>query len=110
MKSEHKKLNVEFIKSIYNVEFIKSEHEDLGAVHITPSNSSSTKTKYNIDTYMILQKEVSLFNSLGGDILPVGDFNSRMGTKYKDFIISDSNNFLPTDSSVIQTDTHTFRN
>ena len=58
---------------------------------------------------MILQKEISLFNSLGGDILLGGDFNSRMGIKYKDFIISDSKNFLPIDSSMIQTDTHTFR-
>ena len=58
---------------------------------------------------MILQKEISLFNSLGGDILPGGDFNSRIGNKYKDFIISDSNNFLPINSYMIQTDTHTFR-
>ena len=59
---------------------------------------------------MILQKEISLFNSLGGDILLGGEFYSRMGTKYKDFIISDFNNFLLIDSSMIQTDTHTFRN
>ena len=59
---------------------------------------------------MILQKEISLFNSLGDDILLGGDFNSRMGTKYKDFIISDSYNFLPIDSSMIQTDTYKFRN
>ena len=32
-----------------------------------------------------------------------------MGTKYKDFIISDSDNFLTIDSSMIQTDSHTFR-
>ena len=65
---------------------------------ITPSNSYSTNTKYNTNTYTILQKEISLFNSFGGDILPGGDFNSRMSTKYKDFNISDSNNFLPRNS------------
>ena len=110
-----------------NVKFIKIEHEDIlwlkvkkekidlengiyfGAIYIAPPNSSSTQTKYKIDTYMILRIEISLFNSLGGDILLGGDFNSRMGNKYKDFIISDSDDLLPLDSHMIQTDTHTFR-
>ena len=77
-------------------EFIKSEHDDIlwikfnkdqfhikkdiyyGAVYITPSNSSSTKSRYSVDTYMILQTEISSFSSIGGEIILGGDFNSRL--------------------------------
>ena len=109
-------------------EFINSEHDDIlwlkfkknqfdiqkdiyfGAVYITPSNSSSTKSRYSVDPYMILQKEVSFFSSLNGEIILGGDFNSRLGNKHKDYIITDTNEFLPIDNSIIETDILTFRN
>ena len=81
-----------------------------GAVYKTPSNSSSTKSRYNVDTYMILQKEVSFFSSLGGEIILGGDFNSRLGNKHKDYIIKDTSEFLPIDNSIIEADIITFRN
>ena len=59
---------------------------------------------------MILQKEISSFSSIGGEIIFGGDFNSRLGNKHKDYIPSDTNEFLPIDSSVTQTDILTFRN
>ena len=59
---------------------------------------------------MILQKEISSFSSLGGEIILGGDFNSRLGEKHKDYILSDTNEFLPIDSSVTETDIFTFRN
>ena len=69
-----------------------------GAVYKTPSNSSSTKSRYNVDTYMILQKEVCFFSSLGGEIILGGDFNLRLGNKHKDYIITDTSEFLPIDN------------
>ena len=81
-----------------------------GAVYITPSNSSSTKSRYNVDTYMNLQKEVSFFSSLGGEIILRGDFNSRLGNKHKDYIITDTSEFLPIDNSITETNILTFRN
>ena len=77
---------------------------------ILPSNSSSTKSRYNVDTYMILQKEISSFSSLGCEIIFGGDFNSRLGDKHKDYILSDTTEFLPIDSSITETDIFTFRN
>ena len=59
---------------------------------------------------MILQKEISSFSSLGGEIILGGDFNSRLGYKHKDYILSDTNEFLPIDSSVTETDIFAFRN
>ena len=53
---------------------------------------------------MILQKEISSFSSLGGEIILGEDFNSRLGTKHKDYILSDTNEFLPIDSSITETD------
>ena len=109
-------------------EFIKSEHDDIlwikfnkdqfhikkdiyfGAVYITPSNSSSTKSRYSVDTYMILQKEISSFSSLGGEIILGGDFNSRLGKRHKDYILSDTNEFLRIDSSITETNIFAFRN
>ena len=103
-------------------EFINSEHDDVlwlkfkknqfdikkdiyfGAVYITPSNSSSTESRYNVDTNMILQKEVSFFSSLGGEII------LGMGNKHKDYIITETSEFLPIDNSIIETDILTFRN
>ena len=41
-----------------------------GAVYIVPSNSSSNKSKcIDADTFLILQKEISTFSSLGGHII-----------------------------------------
>ena len=59
---------------------------------------------------MILQKEISSFSSIGGEIILGGDFNSRLGEKHNDYILSDTNEFLPIDSSVTETDIFTFRN
>ena len=53
---------------------------------------------------MILQKEISSFPSLGGEIILGGDFSSRVGNKYNDYILSDTNEFLPIDSSITETD------
>ena len=79
-----------YVKSKFaqNIEFIKSEHDDLlwlklkkeyfniqkdiyfGAVYIVPSNSSSNRSKcIDADTFLILQKEISTFSSLGGHII-----------------------------------------
>ena len=41
------------------------------------------------EVYKILEKELCSF-STQGDILIGGDFNSRLGTKYEDFICYDS--------------------
>ena len=69
-----------------------------GAVYIVPSNSSSNKSKgINADTFLILQKETSTFSPLGGHIIlggGGGDFNSRLGNKLTDYIVSDSNDFF----------------
>ena len=59
---------------------------------------------------MILQKEISSFSSIGGEIILRGDFNSRLGNKHKDYILSDTNEFLPIHSSITETDILTFRN
>ena len=59
---------------------------------------------------MILQKEISSFSSLGCEIILGGDFNSRLGNKHKDYILSDTNEFLPMDSSITENDILTFRN
>ena len=59
---------------------------------------------------MILQKEISSFSSIGGDIILGGDFNLRLGNKHKDYILSDTNEFLLIDSSITETDILTFRN
>ena len=39
---------------------------------------------------MILQKELSSFSSFCGEIILGGDFNSRLGNKDKDYILSDT--------------------
>ena len=79
-----------YVKSKFaqNIEFIKSEHDDIlwlklkkeyfniqkdiyfGAVYIVPSNSSSNKSKcIDADTFLTLQKEISTFSTLGGHII-----------------------------------------
>ena len=66
------------------------------AVCTVPSNSSSNRSKYiDADTFLILQKEISTFSSLGGHIILGDDFNSGLGNKFKDYIMSDSNDFYP---------------
>ena len=107
---------VVYIKSEISkaTESLHSEHEDLiwiklkkdflnmtndlyiGVVYIVPSNSSSLNTKS--DAYDILEKEMSYYASLG-DIILGGDFNSRLGYRFKDYIRTDSNEFLPIDQS-----------
>ena len=59
---------------------------------------------------MILQKEVSFFSSLVGEIILGGDFNSRLGNKHKDYIITDTSEFLPIYNSIVETDILTFTN
>ena len=117
---------VVYIKSEISkgTEFLHSEHEDLiwiklkkdffnmtndlyiGVVYIVPSNSSSLNTK--TDAYDILEKEMSYYAS-PGDIILGGDFNSRLGYRFKDYILTDSNKFLPIDQS-FQIDYDNFRN
>ena len=58
---------------------------------------------------MILQKEVFFFSSLGGEIILGGDFNSRLRNKHKDYIITDTSEFLSIENSIIETDILTFR-
>ena len=54
------------------------------------------RSKYiDADTFLILQKEISTFSSLGGHIILGEDFNSGLGNKFKDYIMSDSNDFYP---------------
>ena len=59
---------------------------------------------------MILQKEISSFSSIGGEIILRGDFNSRLGNKHKDYILSDTSEFLPIHSSITETEILKFRN
>ena len=80
-----------------------------GAVYIVPSNFSSDRSKFiDADNCLILRKEIFSFSSLGGHfILGGGDFNSRLGNKFKDYIMSDLNDFLPIDNT-LQTDSSSF--
>ena len=41
------------------------------------------------------------------DISFLGDFNSRLGNKFRNYIVSDSNDFLPIDNT-LQTDSSSF--
>ena len=51
---------------------------------------------------------MSSYASLG-DIILSGDFNSRSGYRFKDYILADSNEFLPVDQS-FEIDYDNFRN
>ena len=55
----------------------------IGVVYIVPPNSSSLNAKP--DAFDILEKEISYYASLG-DIILGGDFNSRLGYRFKDYI------------------------
>ena len=81
---------------------LKKEYFDIqkdmyfGAVYIVPSNSSSDRSKcIDADTFLILQKEISTFSSVGGHIILGEDFNSRLGNKFKDYIMSVLKDFYP---------------
>ena len=78
----------------------------IGVIYISPKNSSNVKHKQ--DTYQILEKELSHY-SRQGDIMLGGDFNSRLGKKYTDYIISDTNDYLPVDQD-LSLDHDNFRN
>ena len=94
LKSKHSTKEPEgiviYVKSKFaqNVEFMKSEHDDIlwlklktrifqyskdiyfGAVYIVSSNSSFNRSKcIDADTFLVLQKEISTFSSLGGHII-----------------------------------------
>ena len=117
---------VVYIKSDISqgIDYIKSEHSDImwlkvkkqffeiendlfiGVIYISPKNSSNVKHKQ--DTYQILEKELSHY-SRQGDIMLGGDFNSRLGKKYTDYIISDTNDYLPVDQD-LSLDHDNFRN
>ena len=87
----------------------KSEIENdlfIGVIYISPKNSSNVKHKQ--DTYQILEKELSHY-SRQGDIMLGGDFNSRLGKKYTDYIISETNDYLPVDQD-LSLDHDNFRN
>ena len=58
--------------------------------------------------YETLEKEISLYSEIGY-VLIGGDFNSRLGRKHKDFLVSDSNDFLPIDQTFLL-DNENFRN
>ena len=49
-------------------------------------------------------------SSIGDEINLGGDFNSRLGNKHKDCIITKTNEFLPIDHFIIKIDILTFRN
>ena len=117
---------VVYIKSriAEGTEEIKSDHNDLlwiklkksffdtqndlyiGVVYIIPSNSSPLN--HMSDAYETLGKEISHYSTLG-NVLIGGDFNSRLGCKRKDFLVSDSNDFLPIDQTFLL-DSQNFRN
>ena len=52
------------------------------------------------DAHVILEKEISHYSTLG-NLLIGGDFNSRLDCKHKDFLLSDSNDFLPIDQAFL---------
>ena len=54
-------------------------------------------------------KELSYSDSRQGEIMLGGDFNSRPGKKYTDYIISDTNDYLPFDQD-LNLDHDNFRN
>ena len=106
------------------IEVIRSEHDDLlwkklqksfsdiqndlyiGVVYIIPSNFSSLN--HMSDAYETLEKEISHYSTLG-NVLIGGDCNSRLGCKHKDFLVSDSNDFLPIGQTLLL-DSEKFRN
>ena len=91
-------------------QIIKSEHDDqlwiklsknflniesdiyIALCYIVPTNSSYNSS----DTFDVLEREIHKYSTLGKIILG-GDFNSRLGCKFKDYFISDSNHYLPID-------------
>ena len=117
---------VVYIKSDISqgIDYIKSEHSDImwlkvkkqffeiendlfiEVIYISPKNFSNVKHKQ--DTYQIPEKELSHY-SRQGDIMLGGDFNSRLGKKYTDYIISDTNDYLPVDQD-LSLDHDNFRN
>ena len=78
----------------------------IGVVYIIPSNSSSLN--HMSDAYETLEKEISHYSALG-NVLIGGDFNSWLGCKHEDFLVSDSNDFLPIDQTFLL-DSENFRN
>ena len=60
------------------------------------------------DAYEGLGIEISHYSALG-NVLIGEDFNSRLGCKHKDFLVSDSNDFLPVDQTFLL-DSENFRN
>ena len=50
------------------------------------------------DAYETLEKEISHY-STSENVLIGGDFNSRLGCKHKDLLVSDSNDFSPIDQT-----------
>ena len=62
-------------------------------MYVIPANSTSMKPD-KTEVYEILEKELCSF-SAQGDILIGGDFNSRLGKKYKGFISYDSETHFP---------------
>ena len=57
------------------------------------------------DSYETIEKEISHYSTLG-NVLIGGDFDSRLGCKHKDFLVSD---FLPIDQTFLL-DSENFRN
>ena len=55
---------------------IKKQHIYFGAVYMTPSSSSSTESRYSVDTYMILQKRY-IFRLLSGDEIILGETSTQ---------------------------------
>ena len=52
------------------------------------------------DAYETLEKEINHFSTLG-NVSIGGDFNSQLSCKHKDFLVSDSNDFLPIDQAFL---------
>ena len=77
--------------------FRLEENIYIGFVYISPINSSIDDREYT--AYEFLEKDISKF-SLKGSILLLGDFNSRVSTKF-DFIINVDDKHTPVPDTYI---------
>ena len=92
IKSEHNDLLwIKLSKNFFNIE----SDIYIAVCYIVPNNSSYNSS----DTFDVLEREIHKYSALGKVILG-GDFNSRLGCKFKDYLISDSSHYLPIDQSL----------
>ena len=79
--------------------FSMSEDIFIGAIYISPSNSSFSKRNDIDNPYEEIEKEMSKYISKGKCIL-MGDFNSRTST-LPDFVVNDNIKYVPVPNSYI---------